>query len=449
MTKPLAALLLLTLPVTVCLADMPVRTEQLIWSAIAFNGRDYSATFAPESSDSLFLLAGVDNFLSLRETLVYWWPITSEWKTDTDSLNIQFPGTLELRDRAGSTRELKLQDYTYFNIRGEYELNWKALTGDAARQELKKYSELYQSYFKAINDYRTKSAAVEAEAQSLATHIQARKDRHDDYSALLQRLKTLPAPAAPTAPTYYAVPPAGMQQGFILNLSPGRYSLRLRNPDGSIMEGSEKSLLVHRRGRSGGVGLEVIPSDRWTRPEQSVTPSSVLYVNGKADLYLRPYFEDEYNDLAYEKTIHNGATGNPQLSKWVRIQQVPHARIETRPRTGARSILQEEPFSVEQSQGNSLGYTIVRWDPNGPHKDQQANLIAFRLPIDGSERAVDLRVMNEKGEPLPGGERQLRVIGRLPDPGLLVAIALSPILLLIVVLVIRSRSYQERSSGKV
>src|SRR5208337_2959485 len=137
-------------------------------------------------------------FLSLRKTLVYWWPLTASWKTDTDSLNIQFPGTLELSDGSGPVRTLQMTPYTYFNIRGEYELNWKVVTGDAARQELAKYADLYDSYFKAVRDYQARTAAYNTELQSLGARIQKLKDQHRDYAPLLQRMNTLPEPAAPT-----------------------------------------------------------------------------------------------------------------------------------------------------------------------------------------------------------------------------------------------------------
>ena len=129
MKRLLASLLLLLLPLASALAEVPVRTEQLIWTVLAFNGRDYSPAFAPEGSDTIYLMAGVDNFLSARKTLLYWWPITGEWKTDTDSLNVQFPGTLELRDRRGTVTREPQQEYTYFNRKGEYELNWTSSPG--------------------------------------------------------------------------------------------------------------------------------------------------------------------------------------------------------------------------------------------------------------------------------------------------------------------------------
>ena len=91
MRRILAAVIMACLPLATSLADTPVRAEQPIWSVVAFNGSDYSPTFTIRSSDSIYLLAGVDNVLSARKTLVYWWPITSEWKTDTDALNVLSP----------------------------------------------------------------------------------------------------------------------------------------------------------------------------------------------------------------------------------------------------------------------------------------------------------------------------------------------------------------------
>jgi hypothetical protein len=448
MKRLIASLLLLLFPLALGLAEVPVRSEQLIWTMLAWNGRDYSPAFAPESSDTIYILAGGDNFLSARKTLVYWWPLTSEWKTDTDSLNVQFPGSLELRDARGSLKRMPLQEYTYFNVKGEYELNWNVVTGEAARQELEKYARLYESYFKAVQDYQGKNAAYDAEMQALLVRIQKLRDEKKDTAALLERMQGLQKPVAPEAPSFYVVPPAEMQQAFILNLSPGSYSIRLVNPDGTVMEGSEKTVVVHERLRSGGVGFEVIPSDKWTRPEASVTPSSVLYVNGSADLYLRPFFEDEFNDLAYEKTINNAARGNPNIAKWVRIQQVPHAAIEVQRPGAAKSLLAESPFYVEQSKGSSLGYTIVPFDAQGAHKGKEPNLIAFRVPVDTNARAISFHALDSKGEKLPGSERQIRVVGKAPSAALLIVLALFPLLLMAALLIIRMRAYSTESIDK-
>lgn len=445
MKRIAVALLVAAIP-SLCLAEQPLRSEQAIWSILAYNGGDYSATFAPESSDRIYLLAGSDSFLSLRKTFVYWWPITSEWKTDTDSLNVPIGGTLELSGPGGEKRDLPLEEFTYFNVRGEYEQNWKVLRGDAAKAEIERYKGLYDSYFKAVRDYQIDSQGYDDMMQKLAAKIGELRDKGVDVSALVSKMEMLPKPEAPQSPAYYVVPPSELQSAFILNLSAGRYSIRVRDAEGSILEGSDRSLIVHERKRKGGVGYEVIPSDKWTRSEESVTPSSVLYVNGTAELYLRPFFEDEFNDQGYNKTVDNGAKGNPNIYKWVRIQQVPHAAILAK---GGAVVakLSEEPFYVEQSKGSSLGYTIVPWSASGPYKDKEPNLIAFRVPIDASTKALAIRVEGPDGSPLEGSERLIRVVRGFPLSALALAAAFLPLLAMVAVLLARSRVYSKGPSG--
>ena len=444
MKRALAGFLFLAACAALAFTEVPIRAEQLIWSVIASNVSDYTATFVPDSSSTIYLIAGQNNILSVRKTLLYWWPITEEWKTDTESLNILLPGTLELRDRRGNLRSFPLEEYTYFNVKGEYEKNWKILTGQSARAEIQKYSALYNEYFTATEKFQLDTAAFEAEVQQLVSAVQSLKDAGKDFSTPLARMQSLHRPVAPVPPSFYVVPPSGLQQGFILNLPAGRYTILLRNPDATVMDGSEKELIVDSRRRTNGIGFEVIPSDKWTRPVESVTPSSVIYVNGAADLYVRPFFEDEFNDLSYEKTTNNQARGNPTIQKWVRIQQVPHATIEVSVAGSARTTLSEQPYYVEQSSGSSLGYTIIPWDPSGPYKEQGPNLIAFRVPLEKSARVVRVRTLDEKGGALEGSDRQIRVVAPLPVPALLVVFALLPILLLIFVLLLRSRSYGAR-----
>ena len=228
-------------------------------------------------------------------------------------------------DGAGKTTSLQMQQYTYFNVRGEYELNWKVAVGDAAAAEMKRYADSADAYMKAVEEYQRKNQDYDQRIQDLGIRASRLKAAGKDVSGILAEMRTLPRPEPPRQPERYAVPPSELQQAFILNLAPGTYGIRLRDPDGTIMEGTEKRLVVHQRRRSGGVGFEIIPSDKWTRPVESRTPSSVIYVNGTADIYLRPFFEDELNDFAYEKTLNNAARGNPNVEKWVRIQQVPHA----------------------------------------------------------------------------------------------------------------------------
>ena len=440
MRRILAAAVLSCLPLAAVPAQTPVRAEQPIWSILAFNGADYAPTFSIAASDTIYILAGVDNFLSARKTLVYWWPITSEWKTDTDALNILFPGTLEVVDGAEKTTSLRMRDYTYFNVRGEYELNWKVAVGEAASAEMKRYADSADAYEKAIQDYQQKNQEYDQKIQELGIRASRLKAAGKDFSTVLSEMRSLPKPEPPPQPERYVVPPSEIQQAFIVNLGPGTYRIRLRNPDGTIMEGTEKRLVVHQRRRTGGVGFEVIPSDKWTRPVESRTPSSVIYVNGSADIYLRPFFEDEFNDLDYEKTINNAARGNPNIVKWVRIQQVPRARIAAE--AGRSSMLEETPYTVQQTQGSSLGYTIVPYDPQGAGKGRDPDMIAFHLSVVPGAPVVRIRALGGDGLLLPGGDRQVRVVAAPRLAALTLVIALLPLLAMVLVLVRRSRRYR-------
>jgi hypothetical protein len=430
----------LVLVATLAGAQVPVRQEQFVYSILAFNGKDYTATFTPGDAGTLYLIADVKNFLAAGNVFVYFWPLTKEWKTDTSVLDMPFRGTLELTGgRLKEPRLINRERYTYYNERGEYELNWRVATGYEADRTWLGYQQAMDEYFARMRRYSRDRADYEAKLSELRERISRLRDQGQDASGLVKALQTLPIPTEPKAPTEYVVPPRPVQEAFVLSLPVGEYRIRFLTEDGSVMEGSERRVVSFRRRRAEGIGLEVIPGDKWTRPVDSTTPSSVLYVNGSADLYLRPFFEQEYNDLFYEKMQRNDARGNPGVMKWVRIQQVPHAGIRFAEPGGQERILAEEPFFVEQLKGASLGYRILPWDPSGEHKDQGPGLIAFHLPISEATRAVRLATLDENGIPLPGGERQIRVVRPAPRGNVALVLTLLPLVVMAVVLIIRSR----------
>jgi hypothetical protein len=114
----IAVALFLLLCAGLLFADVPVRDEQFIYSILAFNGKDYAGTFARKEADTIYLVADVDNFVTVRNVFVYFWPITQDWKTDTSALNIPFEGTLELSGREAEPQMLGMTPYTFYNIRG-------------------------------------------------------------------------------------------------------------------------------------------------------------------------------------------------------------------------------------------------------------------------------------------------------------------------------------------
>ncbi len=423
-------------------SDVPVRKEQLIYSILAFVGKEYTGTFCRQDADTFYLMADVDNFITIRKTLVYFWPITQDWKVDTEALNIPFEGTLIIEGKDIGKKEIKQVKYTYYNAPGEYEVNWKVFTGKDADKEWQKYSKIVDAYWKAVEKYYAEKSKYEAELTRLTREITKARDEGKDTKRLLAKLKTLKQPKEPTdkAPKYYVKP---VEKAFVLNLPVGEYSVKFINKDGKVMEGSEKKIVVFGKRRSNGIGYDVIPGDKWTRPVQSATPSSVLYIDGTTDLYLRPYYQDEFNDLYYNKMVKNDAKGNPNIMKWVRIQQVPKARVELIKKESSSEVILEKPYYVQQTQGSSLGYKIVPFDPK-KYEGRQPSLRAFKVPISRNLRSLKFRLQDKNGKYLSGSDREIRIIVKSNLQIILLILALFPIGLMFIVLAIRGRKY---SSG--
>ena len=326
---------------------------------------------------------------------------------------------------------------------GEYEQNWKVAVGDAADAEVRHSKEISRQFMADQETYRQRHDDYLARLRAMSTRIEELKAAKQDFSALKRQMDSLPPPPEPQQPRDYIVPPVDVQGAFVVNLPPGRYRVRLLNQDAQVLEGSEKWIVSHVARRMNGVGYEVIPSDKWTRPEESKELSSILYVNGKADLYVTPFFEHEYNDLDYAQTTDNGASGNPRVYSWNRIQQVPHAVLLFRG-SGAgpgATRLSEQPFYVQQTAGAGLGYTIVPFTGSGDQEGKEANLRAFRLPVQAGSGQFEVRALDEDGNFLPGSERRILIVAPGRGTAILFFMTLAPLVVMIVVLILRMRLY--------
>lgn len=417
----------------------PERVEEVLWSLMSFNGRDYAPTFCREGGDTVCVIADAASFASIRTSLVYYWPTTGEWYTDSKVLNVLHDGTLELTDRRGRTVSLKPETYTYCSVQERYSQSWRVLQGREAEAEWARYQELEARYQAAAGAYGMARAAWDEEYAALANGIAALRDAGKPFQADLDRLERMRPPEEPAAPAEYLVPPVEPRSGYVLRLPPGVYAARLLTPEGLVLEGSEKTVIAFRREGSGSVGYDLIPSDRWTRTVESNTPSSVIYSAGGVDLYVRPFWQDEYNDLYYKKAIRNDAEGNPGMTNWIKVRQIEAARIELDDGHGAVVSVVEEPFYVEQTEGTALGYSIVPFDPEGAHRGQDPTLRAFDVPVAAGAQEIRLRLRDAEGKRLPGGDRWIRVVRVPRRPYASLGLALIPAAAGIVVLARRRR----------
>jgi len=400
----LFCLVLTILPVPGISSDVSEREEALIYSILAFNGRDYTKTFCREESRNIYLIAESDNYVILRKTLVYFWPLSGKWLTDTDILNVPFEGILEIWKGKKMIREIDLTQYALYSVEDEYEMSWRISVGSEAETVVREYRDSVESYRQALAEYEYKKAVIENTKREIAEKIARAQEDSEEAEEILDQLNELSPGEPPEEPDDYVMPPVRTVTGYHINLPSGEYRLRFRTSEGLIMQGSEKNLKVYSAETLLSAGFEIIPGDKWTSPVESNSPYSVIYVNGETDLYIQGFRQTAYNDFFHEKTVNSSGMGNPVLSRPVRVQQIPGLLLEIEKDGSPPDMIREQPFRVEQTEGGEYGYTIESAGQEEP------NIIAFPIPLEPGDRAVTIRLKDKDGRSLKGGVRKIRVV---------------------------------------
>lgn len=440
--RSLISTLCLLLFIAALPGEAPIRTEETLYSIAAFSGRDYALTFAKENASTIYVHSDANNFMSLKKNFTYFWPITDQWMLDDSILDITYEGTIEITDNKGVKKTLEPVDYTFFNMRGTYQNNWHVRTGAEAVAEWTEYVDIVLNYQAAMTEYNRAHAAYQERTSQLFNQILMRRGEDKPFEHLLEELETIKPPEEPAKPTKYTVPPVKLQKGFQINLPEGEYSLRFIATDGKVIEGSEKTLISVAGRRLNAIGYEVFPAVRWTQPSSSTTPSSVLYVDGTSDLYVRPFFQTEYRDMHYNKLINNQKSGNPNLYTWVKIQQVPHSSMQITTDTQVREVT-EGPYIVEQTKTSAMGYTIVPYDPTGEHKGKIPSVSALYIPLSPQMKALEFSLTNlEDAAATASSKRSIRIIRGVQHEILSLALLVLPLIVLLFVLIKRRRSYR-------
>ena len=425
--KPVTCVALLVAIATATQGDSHDRDEQLIYSLTVFNGSGYSRTFSADSSDTMYLLADTDNFVTLRKTFVYYRPTDDALKTDTTLLDMAVDGSLEISGGNVDAQSFSMEDYTYYNLRSDGEARWRTATGAEAHHVHFDYTEKLRRYREGLDAYRLDRATYDYMVGELERRIEEQQQKGGDIARLEEVLRGLVAPAGPEFPEEYAAAPVRVDRAFVVKLPAGSYRARLVRGDGKVLEGSEKTIVAFGRFGEPTVGYEVIPGDKWNRPVESNSKHSVIYVDGSSDLYLVAYFQHEFVDLHYEKLLRNDARGSPGLRRHVFVQEIPGVRIAVLDPGGRIATVEKLPYFVEQERTGSYGYRIVPFDPEGAHVDREPSLQASHIDLDRYGARFRVALVDSQGDIIGGSMRRIRVLDRSTSAGVLVLVAFLPL----------------------
>ena len=213
---------------------------------------------------------------------------------------------------------------------------------------------------------------------------------------------TQEAPLPPPSFNKAMLPP---EYGYPVNLPAGTYDIHLLGYDGQIISGSERTLIAFEPRRE-GVGYTVIPENKWTIQESSDIASQVVYFsNDDNTLFLQAYRTLEFNEQLYTRLeFPQETTSSKDQWIWVRDTLLNDVKMQVLVDGKSVGLIGHESFSIIQTPGSALGYSIELFDPL---ISKTPDFEAFMLdPISGVS-SYSVQLLGGDGIVISGSEREL------------------------------------------
>ena len=368
-------------------ARAPVKERGLVYRLELFNGRAHVYAYSPPKAQTIYALAGTALVLNPRMTLVYSWPITRRDMADWDGLDEPVTGALEVL-RAGGVISTP-EPTPYALTRRSQNVGEATLSvGPEASKEYATYRQTLNDYWAAIAEYQQRRIEYD---RALAK-----------YARQGGQGRRLPVPHAPTPVSPLDSYTTAPDLGFVVTLPGGDYRVRLRGPDGQILPGSERRLVVftHRRA---GVSYTIRPESRWTVSERSSAPEDTIYAKVNTTLFLQAFLAREYPTEAYRRLTDPQDLEMVRGWTWVDVQPLHQMALRLHTDSGAVTEVTAKPYFVRQTSGSSLGYDIVEYDA-ARMPGQSPSFTAFKLSVVGNSQ------IEMAGHPGPLGQSATRSI---------------------------------------
>ncbi|MBU6334187.1 MAG: hypothetical protein KGS47_07250 [Chloroflexi bacterium] len=404
-------------------AQVPDRTTAFVYGVNAANGTTYVGSFAPPTVRTIHVLANRVNIISPRRTEIYYWPITNEYKASWELMNEPVAGTLEVLANGQVITSSETVSYTiHYRPRGTEE-NATVYLGEEAQQ---RHAEFTQRQI----DFRN------AQAQYL-TDQQQWIEATNDAGRRREAGENVPLPIQPTPPTPLNMYSNGINSGVPIDLPAGTYQLRLRQPDGSILADSERTLEVFDQRRI-TLGYTVMPEARWTTPEQIDDEHDVIVGRPNSRLYLVPRYAREFAARSLT-LLENPQRDIGENAEWTWVAETPRTAgsLALRRASGTTAVPLAE-YRVVQTQGSTLGYTVQPYDEERRARGLPPDIIGFPVSLERAGDQYRIEMFDEAGQPITTSARLVRVSSN-PSVWSLLAVSLIPVIIGAIVMIRRHR----------
>ena len=418
-------------------AEVPKYEDQFVYQLRPFDGKGYPETFIPRSEDTFYLLAETNNVVSPRVTVVYFWPLTGRFVASFKQLNEQLEGTLEIFSGKKKIQEIGKSEFVLFFPKGIMGEVAQLHEGREAYAIFKKHEKTLNDFYNNMSEYNKQMLDYRIQLREYAEQLEKRKNLGE---ILKQEQVQAGMPRQPVQPDRPPFDLTGLQYDYVINLPTGDYHIRFRAPDGTIVEGSEKKLVVFSKRRVEGVGYEIIPGNRWTNRESSNDPSESIYGSGNNTLYMRAFMEEEYNDLFYNKLRDPQNRGNPQRWKWVHTEPLLEEILAIDRNEKAQERIKRSAYLVKQLPGARLGYEILPYSSDR-FPDQQPAFEGFKVEFSEGNAIGHQAIWLEdkKGRQVPKSIRKMSMVNKT-GVGWLYLISAFPLMVGMIVYMRRRRA---------
>lgn len=395
----LGVFLLLVLP---CSGIEPDKKEGIAYRLQSYTGTEHQILSSPPQVKEIYLLANSDNIFDPRYTLVYYWPLTREYFASWERLDVPVEGTLEILKNGEMIRLLAREDVVVSYTKGASGRRSVVLIGEKAILKQKEYETLANKFEKKVAVFGQKMVQYQ---QELRKFIGRNLSNKPEVGGL---------PKPPVEPIPLTLFVSNLMKTFVVNLPVGRYSVRIRAEDRTIVEGSERTLVVFQPLQKEGIGYEVMPEERWTVRLSADAPESGIYCEPGKTLFLIPFRATAYDESFYLRLINPQSMGREGILKWIHTDRIENMRLLLFDHGKPRRTVEWKDYYVKQVPGAELGYKIIEHDQEAV-SEQSPTFSAFSLSIEEQEQGKRYEIVLENSltnERISGSKRELRVAGK-------------------------------------
>ena len=339
------------------------RSFDVIYALNFFDGISYNSTIVPYSTREIFIHEDHVNAFVVRETVLYYWPLTSEFRADWASRNVPLRGILCIQDRRGNIKRIEAQryliQYDMNDIPGTIGIHW----GIEADMKHADFTQAQRNYSDAVHAY---NVALRLFQQTMTDFLYNPPEEDEVF------------PEVPLPPPNFTLMSTGVNIGFPVELPRGTYSMFLENPDGKVIAETRKRLRVFGP-RERIKGFQVFEEGRWTVPSDFPDSNMSLFAVPDSVIYLQPFNYLHYEARAYSLMMNpQNRFNRRESSTWVPA----FLNTEDRDLSIDSQRLDLLSYRVTQVAGSRLGYIIHPMDLGEP----ESSFSAFKFTIvPGSE----------------------------------------------------------------